>query len=229
MLQLSRRHNLILPAVCCTECQYGNFTYLYQSWLQSIFEQTYFSFLDERLPEDICLIFNAKYSLPRSLQTLVIAFFSYLWSKIQYFQINLRPNFVHTGCKYTFQRSYGVITYGNVSGSLVNNGSCTFEISAIQGNQVTLTFLQFYLLESDGCNETSLKIYDRQLSDNNLKATMCGNDTSGYTSETGKVYLVLTTDGLDASEGFAVRYTGLLVIATILWKKRRYTFMEWTS
>jgi len=113
-----------------------------------------------------------------------------------------------SGCKYTFQRSYGVITYGNVSGSLVNNGSCTFEISAIQGNQVTLTFLQFYLLESDGCNETSLKIYDGQLSDNNLKATMCGNDTSGYTSETGKVYLVLTTDGLDASEGFAVRYTG---------------------
>ena len=114
-----------------------------------------------------------------------------------------------TGCGGRYTKSNGIVKSPNSPHDYPNNVSCTYEVLAVPGHTITLTFLNFTLQYSNECASDSLKIYEGYVSDDTLKATRCGNDDSPFTSTTDRIFLVFTSDSSIVDSGFNIRYQGL--------------------
>ncbi|CAB3228775.1 unnamed protein product [Arctia plantaginis] len=115
---------------------------------------------------------------------------------------------ISNACGGTLTAEEGTITSPAYPSPYPINADCEWILSTSPGNTISLTFEQFNLEFSEGCNEDYLEIRENDGS-GHLLGAYCGSEMpTNYTKAT-KIYVKFHSNGITSSQGFMLHYSYL--------------------
>lgn len=116
---------------------------------------------------------------------------------------------LNTACGGTFTSEEGTIASPNYPHSYPNGADCEWILSTSPGNRVYVTFEQFSLEYSDGCNEDYLEIRENNGA-GKLLGVYCGNDIPVNTTAATKLYIKFHSNDKSSGQDIFLMHYGFL-------------------